>query len=55
MSADGIMQIVPEGRCEFSPAIYGWVNGEFNAQVPEGRLNSLTIHSVVPTGLKGFL
>jgi len=24
---DGLFRIAPEGHCEFSPAIYGWVNG----------------------------
>ena len=24
---NGLFRIAPEGHCEFSPAIYGWVNG----------------------------
>ena len=46
---NGLFRTAPEGHCEFSPAIYGWVNGSLEELDPEGRMTCL---QVVHTSLR---
>jgi len=45
-----VVLVVPAGRDQNSPAIYGWDLGGVEIEVPAGRLSSF-----VPTGLGLFL